>query len=62
MSLPQRAVDVINTNLGVGRTCILVGEADNKQMICIPTCQRETGLEREAKQIDGVPGCVWDAI
>lgn len=46
MSLPQRAVDVINTNLSVGRTYILVGEADNKQTICFPACQTETGLQR----------------
>lgn len=59
---PQRAGDVINTNLCVGRTCLLVGEADNKQMICVLACQRETGLQREMKQIDSVQGCVWDAI
>lgn len=62
MLLPQRAVDVINTNLCVGRTCLLVGEADNKQMICVLACQRETGLQRETKWIDGVQGCVWDAV
>lgn len=46
MSLLQKAADVINTNLCVGRTYILVGEADNKQMICFPACQMETGLWR----------------